>query len=213
VEPSIRTERRGSVLAIELHRPERLNAFDVPSLLAFRQVLQSAATDRGVRSVLLTGAGRAFCAGGDVAVMDEHRAKGDLPQLFHDLTAELEARRNLLRTTPRPSPDEWLAVTPQTTLDLLASFQRTVIEELLRRAAASAESIGARTLIVSGGVAANSGLRAAAREARLSWPILFPSPGLSTDNAAMIAAAAWPRLLAGDFAPPDLTADPSLALS
>ena len=57
------------------------------------------------------------------------------------------------------------------------SFQRTVIEELLRRARVSAEEIGARSLIVSGGVACNSGLRAAAVPPRLPYPVYFPSPG------------------------------------
>jgi N6-L-threonylcarbamoyladenine synthase len=131
----------------------------------------------------------------------------------HDLTAEIAARRDLLRATPHPSTEEWLAVTPQTTRDLLASFQRTVIEELLRRAAASAENIGARTLIVSGGVACNSGLCAAARDARLPCPVLFPSPGLSTDNAAMIAAAAFPRLARGQFDDLSLPARANLALA
>jgi N6-L-threonylcarbamoyladenine synthase len=131
----------------------------------------------------------------------------------HDLAVEIETRRNLLRATPYPSLEQWLAVTPQTTRDLLASFQRTVIEELLRRAAVSAERIGARTLIVSGGVACNSGLRIAAREARLPYPALFPSPGLSTDNAAMIAAAAFPRLSRGQFDDLTLPARANLALA
>ncbi|MGA2737365.1 MAG: tRNA (adenosine(37)-N6)-threonylcarbamoyltransferase complex transferase subunit TsaD [Bryobacteraceae bacterium] len=130
-----------------------------------------------------------------------------------DLADETAARRDLLRTNPNPSLDRWLAVTPQATRDLLASFQRTVIEELLRRAATSAESIGARTLIVSGGVACNSGLRAAARDARLSCPALFPSPGLSTDNAAMIAAAAFPRLARGQFDDLSLAARANMALA
>ncbi|MDQ6698636.1 MAG: tRNA (adenosine(37)-N6)-threonylcarbamoyltransferase complex transferase subunit TsaD, partial [Acidobacteriota bacterium] len=82
----------------------------------------------------------------------------------HDLTLEIEARRKLRN----PAIEDLLAATPQTTRDLLASFQATVIEELLRRAAASAESIGARSVIVSGGVACNSGLREAARKADLS---------------------------------------------
>jgi N6-L-threonylcarbamoyladenine synthase len=131
----------------------------------------------------------------------------------HDLAAEIEARRGLLRATPSPSLAQWLAVTPQVTRDLLASFQRTVIEELLRRAAACAQSIGARTLIVSGGVACNSGLRAAARDARLPCPALFPSPGLSTDNAAMIAAAAFPRLARGQFDDLSLAASANLTLA
>jgi N6-L-threonylcarbamoyladenine synthase len=130
-----------------------------------------------------------------------------------DLDAEIKARRDLLRSKPQPDDDEWLAVTPKRTLDLLASFQATVIEELLRRAATSAETIGARSLIVSGGVACNSGLRAAAQAARLGIPVRFPSPGLSTDNAAMIAAAAFPKYKRGEFADFTLAAQANLALA
>jgi N6-L-threonylcarbamoyladenine synthase len=117
-----------------------------------------------------------------------------------DLDQEIRTRRDLLRVAPRPTTEQWLAVTRQTTLDMLASFQSTVIQELLRRARAAAEEIGARSFIVSGGVACNSGLRAAARAARLPCPVHFPSPGLSTDNAAMIAAAAFPKFERGEFA-------------
>ena len=95
-----------------------------------------------------------------------------------DMDTEIGARRALMRENPAPSVDEWLAVTPQATLDLLASFQHAVIHELLTRAAAAAESMGARALIISGGVACNSGLRAAAKNARLPYPVYFPSPGL-----------------------------------
>ncbi len=130
-----------------------------------------------------------------------------------DLAAEIGTRRDLLRASPNPSIEQWLAVTPQTTRDLLASFQHTVIEELLRRAVASAESIDARTLIVSGGVACNSGLRASARDLRLPYPALFPSPGLSTDNAAMIAAAAFPRFVRGQFDDLSLAARANLTLA
>src|SRR5699024_9541005 len=67
-----------------------------------------------------------------------------------EMDEEIARRRELLRSNSRPSLQEWLSVTPQATLDLLASFQDTVIRELLKRATASAEDIGARTLIVSG---------------------------------------------------------------
>src|ERR1039457_6186417 len=117
---------------------------------------------------------------------------------------EIAARKTMLRDHPHPSIEQWLAVTPPETLDLLASFQHAVIYELLTRAAAAAESMGARGLIVSGGVADNSGLRAAARAAKLPYPVHFPSAGLSTDNAAMIAAAAFPRLAAGHFSALDI---------
>jgi N6-L-threonylcarbamoyladenine synthase len=127
----------------------------------------------------------------------------------HDLTAEIEARRKSQST----SAQDYLALTPQPTLDLLASFQFTVIEELLRRAARSIEEIGARSLIISGGVASNTGLRTAARVAKLDCPVYFPTPALSTDNAAMIAAAAFPKLRANDFADFTLRAKANLALA
>jgi len=126
-----------------------------------------------------------------------------------DLTREIEARRML----QNPSIADWLRVTPKTTLDLLASFQRTVIEELMRRAASSAEEIGAKSLIVSGGVASNAGLRAAAQSANFACPVYFPTPGLSTDNAAMIAAAAFVKLRRGAFADLTLRAQANLTLA
>ena len=131
----------------------------------------------------------------------------------HDMGAEIEARRELGRGVARPSEQEWLAVTPEATLDLLASFQHTVIEELLKRSVRSADEIGARAMIVSGGVACNSGLRLAATESRVGIPVLFPSFSLSTDNAAMIAAAAFPKLLRGEFADMDLRAKANLILA
>lgn len=130
-----------------------------------------------------------------------------------DMEAEIGARRALLHQEPRPTTGDWLAATPQRTLDLLASFQHAVITELLTRAAASADRIGAHSLIVSGGVACNTGLRAAAQSAGLPYPVHFPSPGLSTDNAAMIAAAAFPKLAAGQFAGLDIAAQANLPLA
>ena len=130
-----------------------------------------------------------------------------------DLSAEISARRALLARNPQPGVEEWLNVTPPATRGLLASFQRTVIEELLRRAEASAEQIGARSLIVSGGVACNAGLRIAAHQLHLPYPVFFPEPGLSTDNAAMIAAAAFPKFARGEFADATLRADANLALA
>ncbi len=127
----------------------------------------------------------------------------------HDLTAEIDTRRKLQQL----SIEEWLSVTPQATLDLLASFQRTVIDELLRHLSDASEQIGARAVIVSGGVASNSGLRAAAREANLPAPLFFPTAALSTDNAAMIAAAAFPKLRSASFDDFSLRAQANLALA
>jgi len=132
----------------------------------------------------------------------------------HDLTGEIELRKLLLRTNPQPSLDEWLLKTPQPTRDLLASFQHTVIEELLRHAVSAAEqNDGVRSLIISGGVACNSGLRAALTQAATGLPVFFPTPALSTDNAVMIAAAAFPKFRRGEFASLDISAQPNLALA
>ena len=126
-----------------------------------------------------------------------------------DLTAEIEARRKL----ENPSIEDWLRSTPPPTIDMLASFQWTVIEELLRRATASVEDAGARGLIISGGVASNAGLRRAARDANLPCPVYFPSIALSTDNAAMIGAAAFVKLDRGAFADLTLRAQANLPLA
>lgn len=128
-----------------------------------------------------------------------------------DMGAEIAARRALLRDHPRPSVEEWLAVTPQTTRDLLASFQHSVVEDLLRRASEAAQAGGAHSVIVSGGVACNSGLRRAA-EGRFAVPVFFPQAALSTDNAAMIAAAAFPKFQQREFAAFTLKAKASLPL-
>lgn len=116
-----------------------------------------------------------------------------------DLTAEIAARRVLTTAQPRPSLEQWLAVTPQTTLDLLASFQHAVIDELLKRVVRAAGEMDARSVIIAGGVACNSGLRRAARLIPAGVPVRFPSAALSTDNAVMIAAAAFPKFKRGEF--------------
>jgi N6-L-threonylcarbamoyladenine synthase len=130
-----------------------------------------------------------------------------------DLKDEIATRRALLRQTPHPTVDEWLTVTPQETLDLLASFQKAVIDDLLRRATRAAESIGARAMIVTGGVACNAGLRAETARRRLPFPVHFPEPRYSTDNAVMIAAAAFPKLRRAEFADFGLKAKAGLQLA
>jgi N6-L-threonylcarbamoyladenine synthase len=81
----------------------------------------------------------------------------------HDIASEIYTRKSLINNALHPSIEELLEATPQATRNLLASFQYTVIEELLRHASSAADRIeGVRSLIVSGGVACNSGLRAAA---------------------------------------------------
>ncbi len=114
-----------------------------------------------------------------------------------ETSAEVAARRELLKSTPRPSVPQWLAVTSEKTLGALASFQRTVVAELVERAAAAADKIGARALVISGGVAANHGLRRAVAERGFAIPVYFPEPRWSTDNGVMIALAGARRFARG----------------
>jgi N6-L-threonylcarbamoyladenine synthase len=102
----------------------------------------------------------------------------------------------------------------QAVKDLAASFQAVVVRSLVGTTEKLARETGPRTLIVAGGVACNGALRAAcaAAAARLGIPAYFPSRHLSTDNAAMIAAAGTVKLQAGERAGFDLNADVSLRL-
>lgn len=125
-------------------------------------------------------------------------------------------RRSMLSDHPewKPGSDEAAAWCDAQTLDLIASFQHAVVGNLLRQTFAAAETFGVRSIVVSGGVAANSELRRRfqAEGDKHGLPVAFPSLALSTDNAAMIAAAAWPKLVAGEFASDDLGPAPQLRL-
>jgi N6-L-threonylcarbamoyladenine synthase len=137
-----------------------------------------------------------------------HELRGEAQQRAARLFAPGAAAR-----VPQ-SKDEALALCPQQVLDLIASFQCAVVGDLMKKSFAAAESLGARRILVTGGVAANRELRARFT-AEAEWRgrrVAFPTLALSTDNAAMIAAAAWPRFLAGEFADAALSGDPSLAL-
>ncbi len=98
--------------------------------------------------------------------------------------------------------------------DICASFQRVVVSALVERSFVAARRYQAKSIGVAGGVSANSRLRADLKvrgEAR-EMPTFVPSLPLSTDNAAMIAAAGLRKFRAGVISPLDLNADPALAL-
>jgi N6-L-threonylcarbamoyladenine synthase len=124
---------------------------------------------------------------------------------------EIEARQQVLARGDR-SAETMRRLSTAATLDLIASFQDAVVEDLVGRTLAAASQDAARTVLVSGGVAANSASRAsfAAEAHRRGVEVYFPSRALSTDNAAMIAAAGYPHFLAGEHA--DATLDPKANL-
>jgi len=132
----------------------------------------------------------------------------------HELSSSIEARRNALAQIVHPRPSDALPLCDQEILNLIASFQRAVVDDLRRKTFQAAEAFDTASILVSGGVAANRELRArfTTEAAERNLPIAFPSLALSTDNAAMVAAAAWPKLLSGEYAPAGLSAEPSLAL-
>jgi N6-L-threonylcarbamoyladenine synthase len=127
---------------------------------------------------------------------------------------EIEARKNALQEGRRKAADLLPLCSPRS-LALIANFQFAVVRDLVNRTLEAAAETGSKTVLVSGGVAANSELRArfVAKASTAGLTVFFPSRALSTDNAAMIAAAAYPHLLAGHLASPDLNAEPNLRLT
>ena len=134
--------------------------------------------------------------------------KGDLDFSFSGLkTAVVRFVRERERNGTGPMTEREIA-------DVCASFQRTVVTTLVDRAFEAARRFGARSIGVAGGVSANSRLRAdlTYHGEQREMPTFLPSLALSTDNAAMIAAAGLRKLRAGVLAPVDLNADAALAL-
>ena len=132
----------------------------------------------------------------------------------HDMRTAVEARRQALLNISKPKLEDYLAHCDQLTLDLVSSFQRAIVDDLVGKTLTAARAYDVATLFVTGGVAANSELRQTfEREGeKQGLPVYFPSRPLSTDNAAMIAAAAYPKFLLKDFAAMDFSAEPGLLL-
>jgi tRNA N6-adenosine threonylcarbamoyltransferase len=131
--------------------------------------------------------------------------KGDLDFSFSGLkTAVLR----YVRAQPSPLSEAAIA-------DVAASFQRIVVASLIERLFDAARRYRARSVGVAGGVSANSRLRAELKERgeRRDVPTFVPSLQLSTDNAAMIAAAGLRKFRAGLTSPLELNADAALPLA
>jgi N6-L-threonylcarbamoyladenine synthase len=134
--------------------------------------------------------------------------KGDLDFSFSGLKTAVLRHVTLRRESGGALSEREIA-------DICASFQRVVVKTLVERAFTAALRYGARSVGVSGGVSANSRLRAdikAYGDAR-EIPTYVPSLQLSTDNAAMIAAAGLRKLRAGVTSPLDMNADAALVLA
>lgn len=131
-----------------------------------------------------------------------------------NLKPAIEARRRALAGIGNPTLEDLRRLLDRQTLNLVASFQRSMVSDLVMKTLAAAREYDVRTLFVSGGVAANQELRATfEREAGMQGlPVFFPSRALSTDNAAMIAAAAFPKFLRRDFVGMDFSAEAGMAL-
>jgi N6-L-threonylcarbamoyladenine synthase len=132
----------------------------------------------------------------------------------HDLKPSIAARRQALAGISWPTVEDLLKVCDRQTLNLVASFQRAMVSDLLAKTLSAAQEYDVRTLFVSGGVAANRELRNTfGREAAMQGlPVFFPSHALSTDNAAMIAAAAYPKFLRAELVAMDFSAEAGMTL-
>jgi N6-L-threonylcarbamoyladenine synthase len=132
----------------------------------------------------------------------------------HDMQASIDARRKALAGTGNPKLEDYLLHCDRKTLNLVASFQRALVSDLVTKTLAAARACNAATLFITGGVAANNELRQRFEQdaAMEGLPVYFPSRPLSTDNAAMIAAAAYPKFLARDFVSMDFSAEAGMAL-
>lgn len=128
--------------------------------------------------------------------------------------SEIRARLEALERGERKF-EQLLPLCSARTLGLIRKFQNAVVRDLVERTMQAAEQLAVESVLVSGGVAANSQLRVTFEERAKAkgLDVFFPSRALSTDNAAMIAAAAYERFCAGIFADASLNADPSLSLA
>jgi N6-L-threonylcarbamoyladenine synthase len=132
----------------------------------------------------------------------------------HGMRDAIEQRRGAMADFRDPRAENFLPHLDRLTLDLIASFQEAVIQDLARKTLRAAENLEIESLIITGGVASNQRLRAEfeLRSTAAGLHVFFPSRKLSTDNAAMIAAAAFPKFQAGDFAGDHFSAEASLPL-
>lgn len=98
-DPSVTYQTTGGVAHLELNRPGVANAFDLETARRFQELIEAAGDDGEVRAVLVTGAGKRFCAGGDVASFVSAQ---DQPDYIHQLASELDASFRALAGLDKP---------------------------------------------------------------------------------------------------------------
>ncbi len=185
------------------------NAPDLPGRLDFSFSGIKTAVLRYVRNRI--GGGRGAEGGTTVA-------SGQWPVVSGSQASRRPGERYPSQSSPKPgagSPQSQAQLFTQSEIaDICASFQRSVVETLVDRLFEAAWRHNARSVGIAGGVSANSRLRrdATARGQELDLPVFLPTLALSTDNAAMIAAAGLRRYHQGIRAGLDLNADPALTL-
>lgn len=150
---------------------------------------------------------------------DRHPSPADLVAEFSfsglkTAVVRLLAARGVSVATGLEVPTDAGPLSPQDVADFCASFQRVVVESLVDRTFLAARQLDARSVGIAGGVSANSRLRrdAAARGELDGLPVYIPAISLSTDNAAMIAAAGLRRLERGQSSTLDFNADAALPI-
>lgn len=120
-------------------------------------------------------------------------------------TSFLYSLRDQMQAEGVDSIDALADRVPNLREDYCAALQTTIIDILLRKLKKAANDLGVRQVALAGGVSANSGLRAALLDyaRRYHWQAFIPPFSFTTDNAAMIAQAAYYKFLDGDFCPID----------
>ncbi len=197
---------------------DKLSAHGDPTAVKF-SLPQIKHADRRTSPIVSQGGGQAAGSQPNSATQFDFSYSGIKTAVLryvetHDMKAAIEARRGALAQIRQPKLEDYLANCDHQTLDLIASFQRTMVEDLVSKTLTAARACNGATLLVTGGVAANQELRQRFEQgaAQEGLPVYFPSRRLSTDNAAMIAAAAYPKFLTKTFAPADFSAEAGMAL-
>jgi 2-(1,2-epoxy-1,2-dihydrophenyl)acetyl-CoA isomerase len=99
--PVLLESREGSIVTLTMNRPDRLNALNNDLSTALNDSISRIASDHTIHVVILTGEGRAFCAGGDLAVIGKGRASGNDAELAPLLRSGMQAVLKI-RTMPQP---------------------------------------------------------------------------------------------------------------